>query len=176
MLTFLGDIYGRRGKWAAAGNMYSEALQYQPGNVSARSGLAMELAHEGLTHEGYYARSVEEFKKVPMSEADAQCEVAWVMRQQGKQAEAFKAYQAALSVEPNHARARAELAALRQKGFIDTPASFVRVTTPLHTTGIAELQPAPQVTAEGMSRLQTQWPTLPPLPDDFVTGSESPKD
>lgn len=165
VLTYLGDINGRRAKWGAAEMMYSEALRYEPQNASARSGLAMSLAQQGS-----YARSIEEFKKVLKSEADAQCEVAFVMKMQGKEIEAFKAYQTALNLEPNNGRARGELTALKQKGVVDAPATLVRLTTPTATTtsktGVAELVPGtPNRDIEGMSRLQAQRPTLPPLPD-----------
>lgn len=170
VLTCLGDISCRRALWPTAHMYYSQALAYQPDNASARSGLAMALAQQGD-----YRRSVEEFKKV-LSEADAQCEVAWVMKLQGKQREALQAYQTALLLEPANARARNEVALLRQKGVTDAP-TIVRVTTPLPKMGIAELEPAPaRMASEGMSRLQTQRPTLPPLslPDELVTEGETP--
>ncbi len=171
MLTSLGDISCRRGHWGIAEQVYSEALRYQPENASSRSGLAMALAQQGA-----YGRSVEEFKKV-LSEADAQCEVAFVMKMQHKESEALKAYQTALSLEPANTRARSEIALLRQKGVTDAPATIVRMTTPLHKTGYAELEPAPaRVASEGMSRALEQCPTLPPLPDldDTATGGDEP--
>lgn len=180
VLTFLGDISSRRGHWGSAEQAYSEALRHQPENVSARSGLAMSLAQQcarAKTVDEFnraYARSVAEFKKVLKSEADAQCEVAFVMKMQGKQVEAMKAYQTALTLEPNNARARTEVAALKQKGVPDAPATIVRMTTPLPATGIAELVPAmgPQMASEGMSRLQAQRPSLPPL-DEAVTETDN---
>jgi tetratricopeptide (TPR) repeat protein len=160
---------------------YSEALRHQQENASARSGLAMALAQQAAhaknaeEFKNAYAMSVEAYKKVLKSEADAHCEVAWVMNMQHKESEALKAYQTALSLEPANARARSEVALLKQKGVTDAPATIVRLTTPMPNTGIAELEPAPaRVASEGMSRLQTQRPTLPPLPesDDMVTGDE----
>jgi tetratricopeptide (TPR) repeat protein len=169
VLTSLGDISCRRALWPTAEMYYSEALKHQPENASARSGLAMALAQQGA-----YARSVEEFKKV-VSEADAQCEVAFVMKMQHNDTEALKAYQTALTVEPAHARARSEVALLRQKGVTDAPATIVRMTTPMHKTGIAELEPAPaRVASEGMSRQQAQRPTLPPLPEMVDTDGGEP--
>jgi Tfp pilus assembly protein PilF len=167
VLTNLGDINCRRALWQTAEMYYSEALRHQQENASARSGLAMALAQQGA-----YSLSLEEFKKV-LPEADAHCEVAFVMKLQRKDSEALKAYQTALSLEPANARASREVALLRQKGVTDAPATIVRMTTPLPKTGIAELEPAaPQLASEGMSRLQMQRPTLPPLPemDDIVTG------
>lgn len=170
VLTSLGDIGCRRALWPTAEMFYSQALRHQPDNPSARSGLAMALAQQGE-----YAKSVEEFKKVVKSEAEAHCEVAWYMAMRGKEREALQAYQTALRVEPGNTRARTEVAALRQKGVTDAPTTIVRTTMPmpLDKRGVAEFQPAPsQLASEGMSRLQTQRPTLPPLllPDDLSTG------
>ncbi len=171
VLTSLGDISCRRALWPTAEMFYSQALRHQPENASARSGLGMALAQQGD-----YTKSVEEFKKVLKSEADAHCEVAWVMTVRGKESEALQAYQTALSLEPANARARSEVALLRQKGVTDAP-KIVRLTTPTPTDkrGMAEFQPAPsQLASDGVNRLQMQRPTLPPLPDDLSTGSETP--
>jgi tetratricopeptide (TPR) repeat protein len=171
VLSSLADVSTRRGHWGTAERLYSEALRYQPDHASARSGLAMSLAQQGA-----YDRSVTEYKKVLKSEADAQCEVAWVMKMQNKNREALQLYQTALSTEPGHARARSELALLREKGITETP-TIVRLTTPLAPvttkTGIAELHAAPAIASEGMSRLQTQRPTLPPLEADPYTNLDS---
>jgi Tfp pilus assembly protein PilF len=169
VLTSLGDISCRRALWPTAEMLYSQALRHQPESASARSGLGMALAQQGE-----YAKSVEEFKKVLKSEADAHCEVAWVMKVRGKEREALQAYQTALSVEPGNTRARTELAALQKKG-VTAPTTIVRMTTPMPTNnrGVAEFQPAPsQLASEGMNRLQMQRPTLPPLSDDLTTSGE----
>ncbi|HZZ77103.1 MAG TPA: tetratricopeptide repeat protein [Gemmataceae bacterium] len=174
VLSSLADISTRRGHWGTAERIYSEALRHQPEHASARSGLAMALAQQGA-----YDRSVAEYKKVLKSDADAQCEVAWVMKMQGKGREALQLYQTALSIDPGHARARNEVAMLRDKGITETPATIVRLTTPLapapttSKTGIAELQPAPSIASEGMSRLQMQRPTLPPLEADPFANLDS---
>ena len=177
ILTSLGDISCRRALWPTAEMYYSEALRHQQENASARSGLAMALAQQAAhaknaeEFKNAYAMSIEAYKKV-LSEADAHCEVAWVMKIQHKESEALKAYQTALNLEPANARARSEVALLKQKGETNSPATIVRMTTPMPNTGIAELEPAPaRVASEGISRLQTQRPTLPPLPesDDIIT-------
>jgi tetratricopeptide (TPR) repeat protein len=178
VLTSLGDISSRRAHWGIAERLYSEALRHQPEHASARSGLGMALAQQAVHAKSVeefrsaYDKSVSEFKKVLKSEADAHCEVAFVMKLQGKQREALQAYQTALRVEPANTRARSELALLQKAG-MTAPATIVRMTTPMHKTGVAELEPAPpQVASEGMSRLQMQRPTLPPLPDDLPTASK----
>jgi Tfp pilus assembly protein PilF len=167
VLTCLGDISCRRALWPTAEMFYSQALRHQPENASARSGLGMVLAQQGK-----YGESVEEYKKVLKSEADAHCSVAWVMQRSGKEREALQAYQTALKLEPANARARSEVALLRQKGVTTEAPTIVRTTTTLHKIGIAELQPAaaPALASEGMNRLQMQRPTLPPVPDDLTTG------
>jgi tetratricopeptide (TPR) repeat protein len=171
VLSSLGDISSRRGQFGTAGNCYSLALQYDPANVSARSGLAMALAQQGA-----YDRSVTEYKKVLPSEADAQCKVAWVMNLRGDKREAFELYQSALRIEPGNAAARTAVAQLRQAGVAEAT-TVVRITTPLPADkrGLAELQPAPVLaSSEGLSRLQMQRPTLPPVPEELFTEDVAP--
>jgi tetratricopeptide (TPR) repeat protein len=183
VLTSLGDISCRRAHWGIAEGLYAEALRHQPENASAHSGLGMALAQQAAVaksaeeFKSRYARSVEEFKKVLKSDADAHCEVAWVMKMRGKDHEALQAYQTALKLEPANARARNEVAALRQKGVAtDPPTTIVRMTTPTDKRGVAEFHPATasQAASDGMNRLQMQRYILPPLPDDLSTGSETP--
>jgi Tfp pilus assembly protein PilF len=154
----LGDISSRRGHFAIAERMYRAALSQQPDHKNALAGLGMASAHNGN-----YDESVTAFKQLYGSESDALCEVAFVMKTDGKHMEAMQKYQAALSKDPNNLRASNELAKLHQA----SPNTTVRLTTPhaVEKRGAVELEPAaPFLASEGSSRLMEQRPTLPPLP------------
>lgn len=157
LLAKLGDMFSRRGKWAAAEKWYGDALAQQPTHPGARSGLGFALAHQGD-----YVKSLEEFKKV-VPAAEAYCEIAFVMKLQGKREDAVRAYEEALRLEPTMARASTELARMQQ-ALLTAPAA---PKTPVHQVGrpgMAQLEDAPSNTSEMTSRWLMQRPTLPPLP------------
>jgi tetratricopeptide (TPR) repeat protein len=150
VLTKLGDIAYARNQWWAAGKYYGDAVRMQESHSSAWAGLGMTLAQQGD-----YDGSWKAFKRV-VSDAEAYCEIAFVLQQQRKSREAITAYEAALKLEPTMPRATAELAKLRQSNA--TPA-------PLGQKAFVEPEPRnlPASAIEGSSRTATQRPTLPPL-------------
>ncbi len=161
-LCALGDISYRRGHWGTAEKCFRDALAKQPEHTNALINLGMTLAQQGDNH---YAESVETFKRVAgFSEGEAYCQVASIMKSNGKREDALRAYQTALAKEPGNQRARTELALMYQAD----PSARVRLTTPFKTEkrGVVEQEPtAPLLASEGTGRLMMQRPTLPPAPD-----------
>jgi hypothetical protein len=115
-----------------------------------------------LAQNGDYAGSLAEYKKILPSEAEAYCEIAFVMKLQSKPREAMQAYEEALKRDPTLARARLELDKLR---LTDTPPSM----SPYRTTGkgVIEYETTPTRANEGTSRQMEQRPALPPLSPEY---------
>lgn len=158
-LFAMGDISCRRGHYAIADRFLREALTVQPDHAQALVCLAMAQAHNGD-----YQGSIDSFKKVKgFSEAEAYCEVAFVLNLQKKHEDALRAYQTALTHDPKLDKARNEMARIYQ----ENPTLTARTTTPFRVEkrGAVELEPAPAVQSEGTERLMMQRPALPPLPD-----------
>jgi tetratricopeptide (TPR) repeat protein len=153
----LGYLSYRRGQMGNAEMQLRNALAHKPDHTYARVNLAMTLAQQG-----YYDASVEEFAKV-LPKSEAYCEVAFILKLQGKFREAIQKYEAALTLEPAMPRASAELAKLRLVG----SATTVTLTTPYGPgqKGIVEVEEAPARSTEGTGRTLIQRPTLPPLQD-----------
>jgi tetratricopeptide (TPR) repeat protein len=162
-LCALGDISYRRGHWGIAEKCFRDALARQPDHTNSLINLGMTLAQQGDNH---YAASIETFKQVAgFSEAEAYCQVASIMKSNGKREEALRAYQTALAKEPGNQRARTELTLMYQA---DPSLATVRLTTPAKAEkrGVVEQEPAaPVVASEGTGRLMMQRPTLPPAPE-----------
>ncbi len=152
-LAKIGDMYYRRGMWGAAEKWYGDALAHQANHASARSGLGFALAHQGE-----YVKSLEEFKKV-VSAADAYCEIAFVMKLQGKRQDAVRAYEEALRLEPTMARASTELSRMQTARGTEIPVHQVG------RPGAAQLEDAPVRISEDTNRWLMQRPVLPPLPE-----------
>ena len=165
-LCNLGYLSYRRGHWGIAEKHLRNALTQNPDHTYARVNLGMTLAQQG-----YYDASVEEFTKV-LPKAEAYCEVAFILKLQGKMRDAIHMYETALTFEPGMPRANAELAKIRLGG----TASTVTLTTPYGPgrKGEVELEEAPAHTHEGTGRLMMQRPTLPPLPDLDLAPSNEP--
>jgi tetratricopeptide (TPR) repeat protein len=156
-LAKLGDLANRRGQWGIAYKHFSNAVYYQPDHASAWSGLGMALAQEGN-----YDASFEAYSKV-LSKSEAYCEVAFVMKLQGKLTDAIRAYETALKLEPAMPRARAELSKVREMD----PESLTTMSPVkmIGQKGAVELvEPLVRVN-EGTGRQMMQRPTLPPVPD-----------
>jgi tetratricopeptide (TPR) repeat protein len=154
-LNKLGEISYRRGHWGIAEKQFTKALALKADHTEARVNLGMTLAQQG-----YYPAAVEEFTKV-LPKAEAYCEVAFIMKLQGKLSDAIRAYEAALNLDPALPRAQSELSRLRQAN----PVSNVTLTTPYGQKGAVELEMTPVYTPENIGRQMMPRPTLPPLPD-----------
>jgi tetratricopeptide (TPR) repeat protein len=160
-LAALGDISYRRGHFGTAEKLFRDALAKKPDDPNTIASLGMTLAQRQK-----YEESIETFKQV-VGPGDAYCQVAAVMKLNGKREDALRAYQAALAKEPGNMRARAELTLMYQAD-PSLATTTVRLTTPFKTEkrGVVEPEPtAPLVASEGTGRLMTQRPTLPPAPD-----------
>ena len=88
-LYALGDIAYRRAHWGIAEKMFRDALAGKPDHTNAIVSLGMTLAQRGS-----YEESIATFKQV-VGPADAYCQVAGVMKLNGKREDAMRAYQAA---------------------------------------------------------------------------------
>jgi tetratricopeptide (TPR) repeat protein len=162
VLAKLGDVYYRRGKWGAAEKLFSDAVHHRPDHVVAWSGLGMTLAQLGD-----YDKSFEAFSKV-LPRAEAYCEVAFVLKLQGKPHDAVRAYEEALKADPAMPRASTELAKIRQVLLTD-PAPM---PTPFQMgqRGVVQMEEAPVRMTEETGRQMMQRPVLPALPDWDLPG------
>lgn len=160
-LSNLGDIAYRRSHFDTALKHYSDALYWNNGHGHARISLGMTLAQKGD-----YTASVAELKQALGSEAEAYCNVASIMKLQGKNEFAAAAYQRAIEVDPSAPRARTELAQL-QLILPRDAGTLPQVTTMRQPfrKGTVDLEPGPMQIAQGTDRQMIQRPTLPPLPD-----------
>jgi tetratricopeptide (TPR) repeat protein len=165
-LCNLGYLNYRRNRMGIAEKQLRSALAENPNHTYARVNLGMTLAQQG-----YYEASVEEFTKV-LPKAEAYCEVAFILKLQGKVHDAIRAYETALTIEPAMPRANAELAKMRLTGAVPT----VTLTTPYGPgqKGAVDLEEAPVHAYGGTGRLMMQRPTLPPLPDLDLPPSNEP--
>jgi tetratricopeptide (TPR) repeat protein len=166
-LCNLGYLSYRRSHWYIAEKYLRSALAQKPDHAYAWVNLGMTLAQQG----GRDAESLEAFAKV-LPKAEAYCEVAFILKLQGKLRDAIRAYETALTIEPAMPRANAELAKMR----LTDAASTVTLTTPYGPgqKGAVELEEAPVRWYEGTGRLMMQRPTLPPLPDLDLPPSNGP--
>lgn len=160
-LSSLGDIAYRRSHWPTAEKHYKDALLWNKDHAHARISLGLTLAQQED-----YEGSLAELKQALGSEAEAYCNVAFVMKLQGKHEHAAGAYQRAVELDPTLPRARTELAKL--ESFLPRDGnSSTRVTAmkqPIRK-GTVDLEPANNLIAQGTDRQMIQRPTLPPLPD-----------
>jgi len=159
-LTYLGNINYQRSMWGTAEKYYLDATFHQPKYAEAWTGLGLTWAQKEN-----YSEAIEAFTNV-VSKAEAYCCVARVMDQKGKRRDAVVAYQTALQLDPTLTQARTELARIQEAARAE-PAAKVTLTTHLKSgaPGTAELVDAPPQSSDGTSRLLTQRPTLPPLPE-----------
>src|SRR5439155_18320094 len=104
----LGDLSYRRGHWLIAEKHLTKALAVKPDLTEARVALGMALAQAG-----YHTESVQEFAKV-LPKAEAYCELAFILKLQGKMQDAIRAYETALTFEPAMPRALTELRKARE--------------------------------------------------------------
>jgi len=158
LLCAMGDISYRRGHFGTAEKKFRDALSRKPDHANAIINLGMTLAQRGE-----YDESRETFKKV-VSEAEAYCEIAFVMKLNNKHEDAMRAYQTALTKDPNLQRAQAEMTQMYQSD----PGLAVRMTTPYRAEkrGSVDLEPStPTLVSDGAGRTMMQRPTLPPVPD-----------
>jgi tetratricopeptide (TPR) repeat protein len=169
LLTKIGDLYSRQGRWGAAEKAYGDALQRQPRHAAARSGLAFTLAQQGE-----YEKSLTEYADALSSKAEAYCAVAFVMNLRGKQQDAVRAYEEALRLEPALERARTALARIQQNPSAVAPASTQSANPigggmlppgPTSRQALVELENTPLPSGDGINRLIQPRPTLPPAPD-----------
>ena len=160
LLCALGDLNYRRGHFGLAEKMLNDALSRKPDHAKALATLGMTLAHRAQGSD--YSDSIEAFKKVGFSEAEAYCKVAFVMKVNNKLDDAVRAYQTALAKDPNLEMAKTAMAQLYQAD----PSLAVRLTT--HQTskrGFVDIEAGPNVPPTGTGRTAVQHPTLPPPPD-----------
>jgi len=159
ILCNLGDISYRRGHFGIAEKNLRLAVKHRKDFPQAWASLGMTLAQKSEI-----AESIEAFKNV-VSPADAYCEVAFVMKLQGKRDEAIKAYRQALSLDPASQRAQLELLRLEKSARTDPPTK-VTMTTPYApgTSGTVELEDAPPIKMMSTERRMPERITLPPLP------------
>jgi tetratricopeptide (TPR) repeat protein len=154
----MGEIFCRSGQFQLAEKSLRQAVKYRPDFAQGLANLGMALAQNGE-----YEESIKVFEKV-VTTAEAYCEVAFVLKYQGKREEAMRAYQAAIKADPTLQRAHVGLAQMQQSLQTDPPApTKVTLTTP-YKSGVVELESAPNA-AESAGRSMIQRPTLPPLPD-----------
>ena len=167
-LCSLGDISYRRGHFGSAEKWFRDALSKQPDHTYALVNLGMTLAQRGQGNE-----SVTYFKKVGLTEGEANCQVAGILKLNKKAPEALRHYQAALVSEPGNQQARAAIAQLYQ----EDPMLTVRATAPhkAASRGVVELEPTTAPATEDTGRLMNQRPSLPPL-RDFDLGDETGRD
>jgi tetratricopeptide (TPR) repeat protein len=165
VLCALGDIAYRRGHFGIAEKLFRDALSKRPEHAQALANLGMTLAQTGD-----FAGSIEAFKKAGFSDAEAYCEVAFVLKVNGKSEQAMAAYQEALNRDPKLERARMEMSQL----YRHDPDIVVRMTTPTIPAtpakngkiGAVETElPPPPAPLEGSGRTMIQRPTLGALPD-----------
>jgi tetratricopeptide (TPR) repeat protein len=158
-LCNLGDASYRRGHFGIADKYLQLAVKNRNDFPQAWASLGMTLAQKAE-----YAESIEAFKHV-VSHAEAYCEVAFVMKLQGKRDEAIKAYQRALALDPTSQRAQLELLRLEKAALIDPPTK-VTLTTPFAPGKAAtvELEEAVPIKMTSMERRMPDRITLPPLP------------
>lgn len=171
-LSRLGSINFRRGHWGTAYKLLSDAESYQPTNPHTLHTLGLTLARLEL-----YDDSLEKLSKV-LPKADAYCQVAFILNLQGKRDHAARAYQEALNLQPNMALAQAALKQMELAGPI-APTALAKNALPskAENRGNVELEESAtkvaQVSDEGMSRLMSLRPTLPPLPEVDLTSGTS---
>ncbi|MBM3997313.1 MAG: tetratricopeptide repeat protein [Planctomycetes bacterium] len=162
VLVKLGDIYSSRKQWGAAEKHYRDALHHRGDHAAARTGLGMTLAQLGD-----YTGSWGEFKKV-VSDAEAYCEIAFVMKLQGKTRDAIRAYEEAIKLDPTMARAKTELSNLRRIAelelFEHRKQPLNVVTTPgTGKQAFVEPDAVVPVSGDGTGRSSMQRPTVAPL-------------
>lgn len=173
-LCYLGYVHYRRGHMGAAFNCFSDATYFNPNHKEAWINLAFTQAHL----EEDKSKSIETFKRY-FSEAEAYCNVAFVLNLQHKRDDAIRAYQAALAKDPKMERARLELAKMEASGPLPAAPTTVVSRLPVpgkatsDTPGNVELEESksPLASSENLSRLMSQRPTLPPLPDLDLTAN-----
>lgn len=158
VLCNLGDVSYRRGHFGTAEKYLRLAVKKRNDFPQAWASLGMTLAQKTE-----YAESIEAFKHV-VSHADAYCEVAFVMKLQGKRDEAIQAYQRALALDPTLQRAQVELMQLQKTAQSELPTK-VTLTTPFAPgkAGTVELEDAP-IKMTSTERRMPERLTLPPLP------------
>jgi Tfp pilus assembly protein PilF len=103
LLIDLGYSHYNYGEWAEAEEFARKALKAQPKNQRAWNNLGMALAQQSR-----YEDALEAFTKA-VKPADAYCNLGYILRTQGKQAESRDAYARALELEPGHPLARTAL-------------------------------------------------------------------
>jgi tetratricopeptide (TPR) repeat protein len=159
MLCNLGDVCYRRGHWGTAEKYLRLAVKNRKEFPQAWVNLAMTLAQKAEYHE-----SIEAFKNV-VPHAEAYCEVAFIMKLQGKHQDAIKAYEAALTLDPTLHRAQTEMIQLQQSRQVAPPPTKVTYTTPYAPirTGTVELEDVPIKMVRSTERIMPERITLPPL-------------
>ncbi len=163
-LNSLGDLAYRRGHFDTALKNYTDAVFFDNNHNHARISLGMTLAQKGD-----YNGGVATLTQALGSESEAYCNVASVMKLQGKHAFAAAAYQQALKIDPTAMRAQMELAQL-QLILPRDAGNMTQVTAMKQSvrTGTVDLEPDVTQVAEGTERQMMLRPTLPPLADwDF---------
>ncbi|MBI1830402.1 MAG: tetratricopeptide repeat protein [Planctomycetes bacterium] len=153
VLAKLGDIYSGRKQWGAAEKHYRDAIHHRAEHPAARTGLAMTLAQQGD-----YGNSWNEFKKV-VSAAEAYCEIAFVMKLQGKPRDAIRAYEEAIKLEPTMPRATLELTKLRQSDL----GPLAPASKSMGQKAFIEPDAAAPTASEETGRSTMQRPTIAPL-------------
>jgi Tfp pilus assembly protein PilF len=132
LLNDMGYGYYSRGRWAEAEKYLRQALAAKPGHTHATMNLAMCVGEQGR-----YDESLELFAKV-VTPAQARCNLAFILTTQHKWPEAKRAYQEALSIDPDIPVARAALAKL-DKAEHPQPAPVQTAQTPPKPQGNAAM-------------------------------------
>jgi tetratricopeptide (TPR) repeat protein len=100
----LGLIYRFRRKWDKAEASLREAIRLQPGNSLAHTNLGYVLEQLGRSEEALVtAREAVRIQPSP----SAQAQLSWILKRQGKSAEADEAFEAALQLLPARGGSRA---------------------------------------------------------------------
>jgi tetratricopeptide (TPR) repeat protein len=107
VLNDWGRSYYLRNNWAESEKLYRRALQIDPKHKLAVSNLALALGQEKR-----YSEAFQIFRNSGLSEAQAHCNIAFILWSQGRNDEARKACQLAKQLDPTCRKAQDLLAQL----------------------------------------------------------------
>jgi Tfp pilus assembly protein PilF len=102
-----GRSYYLRGNWTAADKMFRAALQIEPRHRLAVNNLALTLGQQKR-----YAEAFQIFRNGGLSDAQAHCNIGYILLSQGRTEEARKACTLAKQLDPSCAKAEELLAQL----------------------------------------------------------------
>jgi Flp pilus assembly protein TadD len=139
-----GRSYYLRGNWAMAEKKFRHALEIEPNHRLATNNLALTLGQEK-----HYAEAFQMFRDGGLSDAQAHCNMAYILSTQGRAEEARSACQLARRLDPNCTKADEMLAQLNsaERPTIEKATYEVPAAAPATATTMGPVQPAtPTVT------------------------------